>query len=170
MMKEFFDSIKQRDPAARSCLQILLIYPGVQAVIWYRIAHVLYKSGWCLIAEFIMYVVRCCLNIEIHPGATIGKRLFIDHGTGVVIGQTTVIEDDVTIYHGVTLGGTGKGLSGAKRHPTVKCGVIIGSGAKILGDVTLGANCRIGANAVVLRDVPENATAIGIPSEIRIKD
>ncbi len=170
MMKEFFESIKRRDPAARHWVQILLLYPGVQAVLWYRVAHVIYIKGFRLIAELLMYAVRCFLNIEIHPGAQIGKRLFIDHGTGVVIGETTVIGNDVTLYHGVTLGGTGKGMPGRKRHPTVKDGVIIGAGAKILGGVTLGTNCRVGANAVVLKDVPDEATAIGIPSEIRIKD
>lgn len=168
-MKGYFDSIKRRDPAARHMFQIILLYPGVQAIFWYRIAHVIYGFGLKFMGELLMYTVRCCLNIEIHPGATIGKRLFIDHGTGVVIGQTTIIGDDVTMYHGVTLGGTGKGSSSGKRHPTVENNVVIGAGAKILGDVTLGEGCRIGANAVVLKDVPKESTVVGIPGEVKDK-
>ena len=165
-MKEFFDSIKRRDPAARHWFQILLLYPGVQAVIWYRIAHRIYEWNFKLLAEWLMYMVRNCLNIEIHPAAKIGKRLFIDHGTGVVIGATSVIGDDVTMFHGVTLGGTGNATLGTKRHPTVEDRVVIGAGAKILGNVTLGHDCRIGANAVVLKDVPAHATAVRIPAQV----
>lgn len=166
-MKEYFDSIKRRDPAARNILQIILLYPGVQAVFWYRIAHFIYIHHFKFIGEFIMFLVRCTLNIEIHPAATIGKRLFIDHGTGVVIGATSVIGNDVTMYHGVTLGGIGRGCVSGKRHPTVEDNVTIGAGAKILGDITLGKNSLIGANAVVLKDVPSTSTAVGVPSIIK---
>ncbi|NLC95741.1 MAG: serine O-acetyltransferase [Bacilli bacterium] len=163
--KSFFQSIKERDPAAKSILQIILLYPGVQAVFWYRIAHFFYKINLKFIAYFIMFWVRNILNIEIHPAAKIGKRLFIDHGTGVVIGETTEIGDDVLIYHGVTLGGTGKHQG--KRHPTIKNNVIIGAGVKILGPVTIGENSKIGANAVVITDVPSNSTAVGVPAVIK---
>ena len=169
-MKDYFDSIKRRDLAARSVLQIILLYPGVQAFFWYKAANYLYKKGLRFLPEAIMYLVRCLLNIEIHPAATIGKRLFIDHGTGVVIGATALIGDDVTIYHGVTLGAVGKGaVPGAKRHPTVENNVVIGAGAKILGDITLGKDSYIGANAVVLKDVPPGITAVGIPAVLKFK-
>lgn len=164
-MRDYIDSIKKRDLAARGALQILLLYPGVQAYIWYKVANTLYKKGLRFIPELIMFWVRCFLNIEIHPAATIGKRLFIDHGTGLVIGATAVIGDDVTIYHGVTLGAVGKGaVPGAKRHPTVENHVVIGAGAKILGDITLREGCYVGANAVVLKDVPSGMTAVGVPA------
>ncbi|MCL1989974.1 MAG: serine O-acetyltransferase [Defluviitaleaceae bacterium] len=166
-MKDFFDSIKKRDPAARNVLQILLLYPGVQAVIWYRVANFLYRCGLKLIAEMISYVVRTVLNIEIHPAATIGKRLFIDHGTGVVIGATAIIGDDVTIFHGVTLGGTSTRTSSGRRHPAVENSVLIGTGAKILGAITIGEGSRIGANAVVLQDIPPYTTAVGVPSVVK---
>lgn len=166
-MKKYFESIKGRDPAARSIFQIIVLYPGVQAVFWYRIAHFIYAHHFKFIGEFIMFIVRCALNIEIHPAAIIGKRLFIDHGTGVVIGATSIIGNDVTIYHGVTLGGVGRGGITGKRHPTVEDNVTIGSGAKILGNITLGNNCIIGANAVVLKDVPPATTAVGVPSVIK---
>jgi len=164
-MNDYIKSIKERDLAARNTFQILLLYPGVQAFIWYKVANFLYKKGLRFIPEAIMYLVRCFLNIEIHPAATIGKRLFIDHGTGLVIGATCLIGDDVTIYHGVTLGAVGKGaVPGAKRHPTVEDKVVIGAGSKILGDITLGAGSYVGANAVVLKDVPPGATAVGVPA------
>lgn len=163
--KSFIKTIKERDPAARNFLQIMLFYPGVQAVFYYRIAHFLYTHKLKYIAFFIMYCVRNVLNIEIHPAAKIGKRLFIDHGTGVVIGETVEIGDDVLIYHGVTLGGTGK--HHGKRHPTIKDNVTLGAGAKILGPIIIGENSKIGANAVVLRDVPPHATAVGIPAVIK---
>lgn len=163
--KSYFQSIKDRDPAARSILQIILLYPGVQALFWYRIAHFLYKIKLKLLAELIMYLVRIILNIEIHPHAEIGKRLFIDHRTGVVIGATSVIGDDVTIYHGVTLGGTGK--HSGKRHPTIGNNTFIGVGAKILGPVLIGNYVRVGANAVVLNDVPDCCTSVGIPAVIK---
>ena len=166
-MKEYINSIKQRDPAARNFIQIILTYAGVQAVFWYRISHFLYIHQFKFLAEFITYLVRSNLNIEIHPAAKIGKRLFIDHGTGVVIGATAVIGDDVTIFHGVTLGGIGRGDSSGKRHPTVENNVMIGAGAKILGNITLGEGCLIGANAVVLSDVPKKSTAVGVPGVIK---
>ena len=166
-VKEYFESIKRRDPAARNIIQIILLYPGVQAVFWYRIAHFLYIHHLKFIAELMMFIVRCCLNIEIHPAAQIGKRLFIDHGTGVVIGATSIIGDDVTMYHGVTLGGVGRGDVTGKRHPTVESNVTIGTCAKILGNITLGKGCIIGANAVVLKDVPPSKTSVGVPSIVK---
>jgi len=166
-MRRYIESIKRRDPAARNTLQIILTYAGVQAVFWYRIANFLYLNKCKFMAEFITYAVRSSLNIEIHPAATIGKRLFIDHGTGVVIGATAVIGDDVTIFHGVTLGGIGRGDSTGKRHPTVENRVMIGAGAKILGNVTLGEECCVGANAVILSDVPKKSTAVGVPGVIK---
>ncbi len=164
-MKDYIKSIKERDPSARNFFQIILLYPGVQAVFWYRIANFLYINNLKFISELIMFTVRCVLNIEIHPAAKIGKRLFIDHGFGVVIGATSIIGDDVTIYHGVTLGSIK--LIPGKRHPTVENNVIIGTGAKILGNITLGEGCKIGANAVVLKDVPPNKTSVGIPSIVK---
>lgn len=158
-MGRYFKSIKERDPAARYTLQILLTYPGVHAMIYYRIAHFFWKIHFKLLAEIITNIARRRTNIEIHPGAKIGKRLFIDHGTGVVIGETTIIGDDVTMYHGVTLGGTG--AQHVKRHPTIEDGVLIGCGAKVLGNITIHKNAKIGANATVLHDVPEGATVIG---------
>lgn len=167
-MRDYIESIKKRDLAARSTLQILFLYAGVQAFIVYKAANFLYKKGFQILPELMMYLVRCCLNIEIHPAAEIGKRLFIDHGTGVVIGATAVVGDDVTLYHGVTLGAVGKGaVAGAKRHPTVLNGAVIGAGAKILGDITIGQNSYVGANAVVLKDVPDGATAVGVPAVIK---
>lgn len=155
----YFKSIKERDPAARNCFQILLCYPGVKAMIWFRVAHFFWKIKLKTLAEFITYLTRNRLGIEIHPGATIGKRFFIDHGNGVVIGETTIIGDDVTIYHGVTLGG--RGMSHGKRHPTVEDGVIIGAGAMILGNITIGQKAKIGANATVIYDVNAGETIIG---------
>ncbi len=155
----YFKSVKERDPAARNWLQILLLYPGVKALIYYRIAHFFYKIKLKFIAEFIMYIVRVRFTIDIHPGCKIGKRLFIDHGAGVVIGETSIIGDDCTIYQGVSLGGTGK--EKGKRHPTVGNNVMLGAGSKILGNITIGNNAKIGANTVVLSSVPENATVVG---------
>ncbi len=166
-VKSFIASVKERDPSARNFMQIIFLYPGVQAVFWFRIAHFLYKFKLKFLAQLIMYTVRNVINIEIHPAAKIGKRLFIDHGTGVVIGETAYIGNDVLIFHGVTLGGTGK--HHGKRHPTIKDNVMIGSGAKILGPVTVGENSKIGANAVVLHDVPPNSLAVGIPAVIKEK-
>jgi len=155
----FFKSIKLRDPAARNNLQIILTYPGVKALINYKIAHFFWKIHFKLLAELITYHTRKKYSIEIHPGAQIGKNLFIDHGTGVVIGETSIIGDNVTIYHGVTLGG--RGLVHGKRHPTVGDNVIIGANAQLLGNITIGDNARIGANATVLYDVLENQTIVG---------
>ena len=166
-MRAYFESIKERDPAVRNIWQVLFLYPGVQAVAWYRLAHWLYGKGLTFIGEWIMFMVRCTLNIEIHPAATIGRHLLIDHGTGVVIGATAIIGDDVTIFHGVTLGGTSRGMVAGKRHPTVEDGVMIGSGAKVLGNITLGKGCCVGANAVVLKDVPPGKTAVGVPAVIK---
>lgn len=158
-MIKYFKSIKERDPAARHFLQIILTYPGVQAMFFYRIAHFFYLIKLKLIAEIIMYIVKMITNIDIHPAAKIGKRLFIDHGLGVVIGATTIIGDDCTIYQGVTLGG--RGHETGKRHPTLGNNVLVGAGAKILGNINIGNNAKIGANAVVLHDIGEGKTAVG---------
>ena len=156
----FFESIKQRDPAARSSLEILLLYPGVHAVIRYRIAHFFYRIKLKFIARCIMSVTRFWTGIDIHPAAKIGKNLFIDHGMGVVIGETAEIGDNCTVYQGVTLGGTGKEHN--KRHPTLKNNVVVGAGAKVLGNITVGNNVKIGANAVVLKDIPDDCTVVGV--------
>lgn len=166
-MFKYLKSVKERDPAARSYLQIILFYPGVQAIFWYRISHFFYKIKLTFISMIIMYLVRVFLNIEIHYAAKIGKRLFIDHGSGVVIGATSVIGDDVTIYHNVTLGGTGKDR--VKRHPTVKNNVVIGAGATLLGNITIGNNVKIGANTIVLENIPDNATVVGVKGRIILK-
>jgi serine O-acetyltransferase len=163
-MFEFLRSIKKRDPAARSYIQILLLYPGVKAIFLYRIANFFYRNKLKIIGEVIMYFVRVIHGIEIHPGAKIGKRLFIDHGLGVVIGETAVIGDDCLLYHGATLGGTGKDKN--KRHPNLGNNVMVGAGAKILGNITIGDNVKIGANAVVIKDVPANSTVIGEKAKI----
>lgn len=166
-MKNYFKSIKERDPAARNIFQIIFLYPGVQAIFWYRIARFLYRCQLKFLSELMMFVVRSTLNIEIHPTAVIGKRLFVDHGTGVVIGATAIIGDDVTIYHGVTLGGIGSGDDTGKRHPTIENNVMIGAGAKILGNILIGEGSRVGANAVVLKDIPARSTVVGIPGVIK---
>ena len=152
--------VLDNDPAARSKVEVFLLYPCIHALIAYRIAHFFYKHKWFFIARVISQLARFFTGIEIHPGAKIGKGLFIDHGMGVVIGETTEIGDDVMLYHGVTLGGTVKDKG--KRHPTVGNGVLIGAGAKVLGPITIGDNAKIGSNAVVLKDVPPNATSVGI--------
>ena len=156
----FFKSIKNRDPAARCALEILLFYPGVHALIWHRIAHFFYKIHLRFIATWLSYTCRFFTGIEIHPGATIGKNLFIDHGSGVVIGETSVIGDNCTIYQNATLGGTGKEHN--KRHPTLLDNVVVGAGARILGNITVGNNVKVGANSVVLKDVPDNCTVVGV--------
>lgn len=161
---EDFSNVYKNDPAISSRIELFFNYPGVWAIFWYRISHRLYKSGFRSIARIIMGLNQIFTNIDIHPGATIGRRVFIDHGFGVVIGQTTIIEDDVLIYQGVTLGGVS--LVAGKRHPTIKSGVVIGAGAKVLGNITIGANSKIGANSVVVREVPDNSTAIGIPAHV----
>ncbi|CUP59616.1 serine O-acetyltransferase EpsC [Clostridium baratii] len=162
------DRVLKEDPAARSKLEVFLLYPSINALIVYRIAHKLYNKKCFFLARLLSQLARFFTGIEIHPGAKIGKGLFIDHGMGVVIGETAEVGDNVTIYHGVTLGGTGKDKG--KRHPTVKDNVIIGAGAKVLGPITIGNNVKVGANSVVLKDVPDNATAVGIPAKIIIKD
>lgn len=156
--------VAERDPAARSTLEVVLLYPGVHALVWHRFAHRLWASGYKFAARALSWFARLVTNIDIHPGATIGERLFIDHGAGVVIGETATIGDDVTMYHGVTLGGTSWSLG--KRHPTVEDGVLIGAGAKILGPITVGPRARIGANSVVIEDVPPEMTVVGIPGRI----
>lgn len=163
-IKEDFSNAYKNDPALNSKLDFLFNYPGVWAVAWYRIAHRLYTSNFKSLARIIMGLTQILTNIDIHPGAKIGKRVFIDHGTGVVIGQTAIIEDDVLIYQGVTLGGVS--LTHGKRHPTVKKGAVLGAGAKILGNITIGRYAKIGANSVVVKEVPDNATAIGIPAHV----
>jgi serine O-acetyltransferase len=162
------DATMQRDPAARSRLEVVLCYPGFQAIVLYRVAHACWRRGWFLLGRWISAVARVLTGIEIHPGATIGRRFFIDHGMGVVIGETAEIGDDVTLYQGVTLGGTSPSVDSdsqrnQKRHPTLKDNVIVGSGAQILGPFTVGRCARIGANAVVTKEVPEGATIVGIP-------
>lgn len=163
-LKEDISIVFDRDPAARTHLEILTTYPGVHALMMHRFSHWLWKSRFYWLGRFFSHIGRFFTGIEIHPGATIGHRVFIDHGMGVVIGETAVIGDDCTLYHGVTLGGTS--WNKGKRHPTLEQGVVIGAGAKVLGPITIGKNAKIGSNAVVVKDVPENATAVGIPARI----
>ena len=163
-LKELIGAYKARDPAARSTLEILLLYPGLRATLAHKRANYFYRHDMKFIARWLSQGSRRRTGIEIHPGATIGKRLVIDHGMGVVIGETAEIGDDVLLYQGVTLGGTGKDTG--KRHPTIGNNVLIGSGAKVLGPFKVGDNCRIAANAVVLKEVPPNSTAVGVPARI----
>jgi serine O-acetyltransferase len=163
-LKEDIRTIFERDPAAKSYLEVILCYPGLHAVICHRIAHCLYMHRWFVLARLISQIARFFTGIEIHPGATIGRRLFIDHGSGIVIGETAEVGDDVTLYQGVTLGGTGKDKG--KRHPTIGHNVTIGSGAKILGPILIDHNSKIGAGAVVIRCIPANSTAVGVPAHI----
>ncbi len=163
-IKEDFSNAYNNDPALNSRLDFLFNYPGVWAVAWYRVAHRLYNANFKRLARVIMGITQIITNIDIHPAAKIGKHVFIDHGIGVVIGETTIIEDDVLIYQGVTLGGVS--LTHGKRHPTIKQGVVIGAGAKVLGNIEIGANAKIGANSVVVKPVPECSTAIGIPAHV----
>ena len=163
------DSMMARDPAARSRLEVVLCYPGFQAMIFHRLSHALWRSGWRLLARWISQIARMLTGIEVHPAALIGDDLFIDHGMGVVIGETSEIGDGVTLYQDVTLGGVAPSVDSqnqrnTKRHPTLEDGVIIGSGAQVLGPITVGRNARIGANAVVTKDVPAGATMIGVPA------
>jgi len=174
-MNDFFDSIIKRDPAAKSKLVLMIAYPGVKAVFFHFIAHKIWKIKFFLIARILSQLSRFLTGIEIHPAAKIGKNLFIDHGMGVVIGETSEIRDNVTIYHGVTLGGISPAENSLeqvniKRHPTINNNVIIGSGAQILGPITIGKNSRIGANTVILKDVPENVTMVGNPARNINKD
>lgn len=163
-LRDDIRSIYARDPAARNTLELLLVYPGVHALIVHRASHWLWTSGFKLAARALAHLGRMLTGIEIHPGATIGRRFFIDHGMGVVIGETAEIGDDVTLYHGVTLGGTS--WAKGKRHPTVGDGVVIGAGAKVLGPIVVGASARVGSNAVVVKDVPAGATVVGIPGRV----
>jgi serine O-acetyltransferase len=165
MLKRLSDDIQaifERDPAARSRIEVLLCYPGVHAVMFHRLARALWQRGWRTFARFISQVARWLTGIEIHPGARIGRRLLIDHGMGVVIGETAEVGDDVTLYQGVTLGGVS--LDPGKRHPTIEDEVVIGAGAAVLGPFSVGRGARIGSNAVVLREVPPGATMVGIPA------
>ncbi len=164
-VKRQIKNIKESDPAATNAVSIILLYPSIHAIFFYRIAHFLYNLRLLFLARLLSQLTRLFTGIEIHPGATIGKGLFIDHGMGVVIGETTIIGDDVKMFHGVTLGGTGKDKG--KRHPTIGNNVKIGAGAKVLGDIKIGDNVKIGANAVVLKDVPKNHIAVGVPARIK---
>lgn len=175
MLREYFNRLKEdvkcirdRDPAATSDIEVLLLYPGLKAVRAHRRAHWFYEHDMHFVARYISQRAARRTNIEIHPGATIGRRFFIDHGTGVVIGETAEIGDDVTIYQGVTLGGTGKDIG--KRHPTVGNGVMIGAGAKVLGPFKIGDNTNIAAGSVVLNEIPENSTAVGSPAKVIKRD
>ena len=163
-LKETIAAYQARDPAARSWLEILLLYPGIKAVRSHRLAHWCYRHDLKFLARAISQRSRRRTGIEIHPGATIGRRLVIDHGMGIVIGETAEIGDDCLIYHGVTLGGTGKDVG--KRHPTIGNNVLIGTGAKVLGPIKVGDNSRIAANSVVLKEIPEDSTAVGIPARV----
>jgi len=167
----FFNEIKsaqKKDPAAKSFLEILFLYQGLHALVSYRLAHLLYRMRLFFLARLFSQTARFMTGIEIHPGAKIGKGLFIDHGMGVVIGETAIVGDDVLMYQGVTLGGTG--LEHGKRHPTIGNNVVIGAGAKILGNITVGDNSYIGSNAVVIKDVPPNSTIVGVPGRITKQD
>ena len=165
--KELYDdakNINEKDPAATSVLTVILLYQGFHALVFHRLAHFLYKYKLLFFARFVSQIARHITGIEIHPGATIGRRLFIDHGMGIVIGETAIVGDDCTIYHQVTLGGTGK--ERLKRHPTLKNNVIVGSGSKVLGNILIGENVKIGANSVVLKDIEDNVTVVGIPGKV----
>jgi len=164
LIREDVACVRPRDPAARGELETLLIYPGVHALIWHRIAHRLWLANWRFGARALSWLGRFLTNVDIHPGARIGERLFIDHGAGVVIGETAEIGDDVTLYHGVTLGGTS--WSPGKRHPTLENSVVVGAGAKILGAITVGRGSRVGANSVVIESTPPEVTVVGIPARV----
>lgn len=163
-IREEISAIMDRDPAARNAFEVFFMYPGFHAVFWHRLSHWLFKKKRYTLARYVSQTIRFWTGIEIHPGATIGKGLFIDHGMGVIIGETTEIGDNCTIYQGVTLGGTGKDIG--KRHPTIGNNVLIGAGAKVLGPFKVGDNSKIAANAVVLSEVPENTTCVGVPARI----
>jgi len=163
-VKEDLACVFQRDPAARSTLEVLTTYPGVHAILAHRLSYRLRQSGWRFPARFLSFLGRTLTNVDIHPGATIGRRFFIDHGACVVIGETAEVGDDVTLYHGVTLGGTS--WNKGKRHPTLADGVVVGAGAKILGPIRIGERVRVGANSVVVKDVPADRTVVGVPGRI----
>jgi serine O-acetyltransferase len=163
-MKEDIASVFDRDPAARTTLEVLLNYPGLHAIWIHRLSHRLWRANWKLVARVLSTFSRWLTGIEIHPGAKLGRRFFIDHGMGVVIGETSEIGDDVTLYHGVTLGGTS--WNAGKRHPTLEDNVVIGAGAQVLGPITIGKGGKVGSNSVVVKNLPENATAVGIPARI----
>lgn len=164
-LREDLASVRERDPAARSTLEVLTCYPGIHALMFHRLAHGAWRRGWFLVGRFASHIGRLLTGIEIHPGARIGRRVFIDHGMGVVIGETAEIGDDCTIYQGVTLGGTSL-YRGTKRHPTLGRGVVVGAGAKVLGGFTVGTGAKIGSNAVVVKEVPAGATVVGIPGRV----
>ncbi len=168
LVHEDITNVMEHDPAAKSRFEVFLCYAGLHAVWFYRINHWLWNHRLFLMGRWFSQVARLLTGIEIHPGAKIGRRLFIDHGMAVVIGETSIVGDDVTLYQGVTLGGTGK--EHGKRHPTLEDGVVVGGGAKILGNIIVGKNCRIGAGSVVLRNVPENSTVVGVPGHIVFRE
>ena len=168
LIREDVSTVLERDPAAKSRLEVYLCYSGLHALWWYRVNHWLWNHNFLLLGRWLSQVARWFTGIEIHPGAKIGRRLFIDHGMGVVIGETSIVGDDVTLYQGVTLGGTGK--EHGKRHPTILDNVVIGGGAKVLGNITVGRNCRIGAGSVVLRNVPDDSTVVGVPGHIIFRE
>ncbi len=168
LVREDVANVLEHDPAARSWIEVYLCYAGLHAVWFHRINHWLWNHGMFLLARVSSQTARFLTGIEIHPGARIGRRLFIDHGHGVVIGETAIVGDNVTLYQGVTLGGTGK--EQGKRHPTIEDGVVVGGGAKILGNITVGKNCRIGAGSVVLRSIPDNSTVVGVPGHIIFRE
>ena len=168
LIREDISNVMEHDPAARSRVEVFLCYSGLHAVWFYRLHHWLWNHGSALLGRCCSQLARWLTGIEIHPGARIGRRLFIDHGMGVVIGETAVVGDDVTLYQGVTLGGTGK--EHGKRHPTLEDSVVVGGGAKILGNITIGKNCRIGAGSVVVRNVPDNSTVVGVPGHIIFRE
>ncbi|MFO1442039.1 serine O-acetyltransferase [Bacillus sp. Bva_UNVM-123] len=167
-MKEDIEVVFEQDPAARSYLEVLLTYSGLHAIWAHRLAHALFKRKLYFLARVISQVSRFFTGIEIHPGAKIGRRFFIDHGMGVVIGETCEIGDNVTVFQGVTLGGTGK--EKGKRHPTIKDNALIATGAKVLGSITIGENSKVGAGSVVLHEVPPNSTVVGIPGKVKVRD
>ena len=167
-IREDISNVMEHDPAARSRLEVLLCYSGLHALWFYRLNHWLWNHNLFLAGRWLSQIARWLTGIEIHPGAKVGRRLFIDHGMGVVIGETAIVGNDVTLYQGVTLGGTGK--EQGKRHPTLEDNVVVGGGAKILGNITIGKNCRIGAGSVVLRNVPDNSTVVGVPAHIVFRE
>ncbi len=167
-IREDVQSVLDRDPAARNAFEVVLCYPGLHAIWVHRLSHKLWKVGFKLIARWLSQTARSLTGIEIHPGATIGHNFFIDHGMGVVIGETAEVGNNVTLYHGVTLGGTS--LNKVKRHPTVEDNVVVGAGAKVLGAITIGANSRIGANAVVVKDTPPESVVVGVPGQVVVRE